>query len=238
MLQNQNARAERTALIEVDDVFGEHADAAGGHIRANGPRFQRAVQAITQILPAAIEIHGTRTERIVGTGIHELRQIGLALTHFRRRDPARPQRLAVDAGTAEPTETVAAHTDPITKGGLILENHIKKMMIGIDHHGALRLGTLIFDELAAPLAIDLLPIGAPVNIAIVFAGPGEIGQRSLAQLADSRMSDIRPGAGYCSRAGNKIPTCDRHGDALPKAAQDYQMIAKAPRHQIAVDSMR
>src|SRR5215213_1275736 len=230
MLQNQNARAKRAALIEVDDVFGEHADAAGRHIRANGPRLQRAVQAIPQILPAAIEIHGARTERVVRTGIHILRQIRLALTHFRRRDPARPQRLAVDAGTAKPTETVAAHTNPITKGGLILENHIKKMMIGIDHHGALRLGTLIFDELAAPLAIDLLPIRTPVDITIVLGHTGEIGQRGLAHLPDSRMSNIRPAAGCCSSGGSQeTPTCDRHSETLPEDRPSLAKHRKSPK---------
>src|SRR6185295_7117739 len=126
MLENQNARAERAALIKVYDVFGKHADAAGRHIRADRPRLQRAVEAVAQILPAAKEIHGARTEWIVRTAIHVIGQIRLSHTHFRRGNPARPQRLAVDAGTAEPAETVAAHTDAIAQCGLIFENHIKK----------------------------------------------------------------------------------------------------------------
>src|SRR5688500_4653902 len=118
MFQNQNARTDRAALIEVDDVFGKHADAAGGHVGADGPGFERAVQTIAEILPAAVEIHGARTQRIVGAALHGLRKLRLAHTHFRRRDPARPQRLAVDTGTAIPAEAVAAHTDAVTKCGL------------------------------------------------------------------------------------------------------------------------
>src|SRR5512139_4037701 len=55
---------DRRALVEVDDVLVDHADAAGGNARAFGPRFDGAVDAVERVLVVLPEIHGSRTKRI------------------------------------------------------------------------------------------------------------------------------------------------------------------------------
>ena len=62
--QHHDPRPDRRALVEVDDVLVDHADAAGGNTPADGPRFDRAVDAIKCILVALPEVHRARTERI------------------------------------------------------------------------------------------------------------------------------------------------------------------------------
>ena len=43
--QHDNLAADRRSLVEVDRVLVDHADATGGHALADGPGFDRAVDA-------------------------------------------------------------------------------------------------------------------------------------------------------------------------------------------------
>src|SRR5436189_6352584 len=62
--QHHDPRTDRRALVEVDDILVDHADAARGNAPADGPRFIRAMDTVERILVALPEVHGTRTERI------------------------------------------------------------------------------------------------------------------------------------------------------------------------------
>jgi hypothetical protein len=62
--QHHDPRTHRRALVKVDDVLVDHADATRGNAPADGPRLNRAVDAVECILVALPEVHGTRTEWI------------------------------------------------------------------------------------------------------------------------------------------------------------------------------
>src|SRR5918993_5348085 len=87
VLQHQYARAYRRALVEVDDILVQHANAAGGDVGADGPGFGRTVDAIDEILAVAVEIMGARPERIIRPALHMARQVRAAREHFGRRRP-------------------------------------------------------------------------------------------------------------------------------------------------------
>ena len=44
------------ALVKVDHILVDHADAAGGNVRADGPRFDGAVGAVERVLVALPEV--------------------------------------------------------------------------------------------------------------------------------------------------------------------------------------
>jgi hypothetical protein len=121
----------------------------------------------------------------------------MALAHFRRRGPFRPQRLAVDGGAAEPLEPFLADADAVADRRLVLHDHIEEVVAGIDDDRALRLARLEFDDLALPLLVDLLEIGGAEGDAIVGDGAGKIGRRLRIGL----------GAGKSGRGGGQ---CAEH----------------------------
>src|SRR6185503_18851879 len=98
-------------LIEVDDVFVAHADAARRHRLADGPGLVRAVDAVQR----RAEIHGAGAERILRTTGHEVRQVGTALQHLRRRRPVRPFLLGGDFLLAGPGEARLADPNAVAQ---------------------------------------------------------------------------------------------------------------------------
>src|ERR1035438_260515 len=89
--KHYDPRTNRRALVKVDHILVDHADAAGGNARADGPRFDGAVDAIERILDALPEVHGAGTERIARAARHAEAalqfahlppQLGLALNHL------------------------------------------------------------------------------------------------------------------------------------------------------------
>ena len=102
VLPHDDARADRHAVVEVDHVVVDQAEAAGRDRVADRLRRVGAVDAVDRLA----EIHGAGAERIAGSAGHEARQIGLALDHLRRRMPVRPFGLAGDlqqAGQVKPS---------------------------------------------------------------------------------------------------------------------------------------
>ena len=65
-LQHHHRRVRLDAIVEVDDVLVEHADAARRDRRADIFRLVGAVDAEQRILVTLIEIQGACAERIVG----------------------------------------------------------------------------------------------------------------------------------------------------------------------------
>ena len=56
--KHHDPRTDRRALVKVDHILVDHADAAGGNARADGPRFDGAVDAVERVLVALPEVHG------------------------------------------------------------------------------------------------------------------------------------------------------------------------------------
>src|SRR3954452_18006556 len=78
--------ADPDPLIEILYVGIAQPDAAGGDVGADGPVFIGAVDAVE----CRAEINRAGAQRIALAARHEMRQIWLALQHFRRRHPIRP----------------------------------------------------------------------------------------------------------------------------------------------------
>src|SRR5215217_6507778 len=168
MRQNLNGGADGAALVKIDGIFVEHADAAAGRILADAARLQGAVETIAGIDAVAQQVHGTGTERVLRrTARHEFGQFRMALAHLRWWRPARPERFLVDRGATKPFEALAADADAITDGCLVLHDHVEKMVPRIDNNRADRLAAEIFDDLAAPLPVDLVEVGSLESHAIV-----------------------------------------------------------------------
>lgn len=56
MSQNLDGGADLHLFVQLNDVFVEHANAARGGFRANGPRFSRAVNAIQRVTAIAEQV--------------------------------------------------------------------------------------------------------------------------------------------------------------------------------------
>src|ERR1035437_285966 len=120
--KHHDPRTDRRALVKVDHVLVDHADATGGNARADGPRFDSAVNAVERVLVALPEVHGAGTERIARAAGHAEAalqfahlppQLGLALNHLLGRIPVRPLLLVVNGRPAPPAEALAPPTDAI-----------------------------------------------------------------------------------------------------------------------------
>src|SRR5262245_4600195 len=135
------------AIVEVDHVLVDQADAAGGHLRADALRGVGAVDAIHR----AAEIHAAGAHRVAVAAGHEARQIGLALDHLRRRRPVWPLGLALDRLGARPGEALAADADAVTPGLAARHHEIEEGVGRIDDDGAGRLAGPVVDDLAAQL---------------------------------------------------------------------------------------
>ena len=84
--QHHHLGADLDAVVKIDHVVIEHADAARRHAAADGRRHVGAVNAISRIA----EIERARAERIAFAAGDEARQIGLACDHVGGRIPVRP----------------------------------------------------------------------------------------------------------------------------------------------------
>src|SRR5687767_7850663 len=122
---HDDTRAERNALVEVDGVLVDHADAAGRHARADRPRLRRPVDAVERVLVVLPQIQGARAERVARTARHadaalqideRALELGLALDHLLRRIPIRPRLLGIDRRRARPGETLPADADAVAQG--------------------------------------------------------------------------------------------------------------------------
>src|SRR5450759_619444 len=122
--KHHDPRTDRRALVKVDHVLVDHADAAGGNARADGPRFDGAMDAVERVLVALPEVHGAGTERVARAARHAEAalqfahlppQLGLALNHLFGRIPVRPLLLVVDCRRARPAEALAPYADAIAE---------------------------------------------------------------------------------------------------------------------------
>ena len=91
--EHDDLRADRHAIVEVDHVGVQHADAAGRDGPADRLRLVGAVDAVERVLAVLEEIHGAGAERIVGAAVHAVGKFASPA----RRAPASP-----------PAETISA----------------------------------------------------------------------------------------------------------------------------------
>ena len=68
-LHDRHMRADRDAVVEINDVLVEQANAAAGNGLADGFRLGGAVQPEKGVVTVAVEIKGAGAERIVGTAV-------------------------------------------------------------------------------------------------------------------------------------------------------------------------
>src|SRR5216684_7826655 len=120
--QHHDLGADRRALVEIEHVLVEHADAAGRDAVADGPGLVGAVDAVQGILVALPQIERAGAERIAQAArhadaaaqlAHVPHQLGLARQHLPGRIPVRPFLLVVDARGAGPAETLASDADAV-----------------------------------------------------------------------------------------------------------------------------
>src|SRR5215831_1841214 len=149
--QYHDLGADMHAVIEIDHVLVDQADAARGHVLADRLRRVGAVDAVHR----AAEIHGTGAEGIAGAAGHETRQVGLAVDHFRRRRPVRPLGLALDQLDAGPGEAFTADADAVAHRLAAGHHEIEERVPGIDDDGAGRLIGAVVDDLAAQFTAQL-----------------------------------------------------------------------------------
>src|SRR5262249_54929928 len=146
--------ADLDAVVQVDHVVIDHADASGGRAAADGRGRVGAVDAVE----AAAEIHGARAERIGDATGHEARQIGRTGGHLRRRRPIGPLRFALDRLHAGPGETLAADADAVTNRLAAAEDVIEVGVLGIDDDRARRLIRGVVHGRPAQVGPDLVTI--------------------------------------------------------------------------------
>src|SRR5215211_4971453 len=137
--------ADLDALVEIDHVLIDHADAAGGDAPADGPRLDGAVDAEQRVLVALPQIHGARSQRIARSARHadaapELarlpHELGLARKHLLGRVPVGPLLLVVDGRHPRPAEAFASHADAIADRPTAALDEIKIAAVRVDDDGA------------------------------------------------------------------------------------------------------
>src|SRR4051812_17610453 len=127
VLQDEDAGADGRALVQVDHVLVQHADAAGRHVRADAPWLGRAMDAVDQVLAIPVKVMRAGPERVVGAALHVLRQFRTADEHLGGRRPIGPDGLASDLGPAEPLEAFLADSDAVAQCRVILEGDVERV---------------------------------------------------------------------------------------------------------------
>src|SRR5580700_5759601 len=169
--EHDDLRADMHAIVEVDHVLIDESDAARGDAGADALGLIGAVDAIERIAGALVEIHRSRTERVVEPARHalgEFFELGLARDHLRWWRPGRPLRFAPHLRDAAPAEAFAPDADAITCGAPAAP-HIEEMAARrIDDDGARPLMASIGHFLAQEGGIDLRGVDGGDLIAVIL----------------------------------------------------------------------
>jgi hypothetical protein len=139
--KHHDLSAEGRALVEVDDVLVDHANATGRDASADGPGLVRAMDSVKGIFVALPEIHGSGAQWIARTARHAnsapqyahlFHEVGLTLDHFLGRIPVRPFLLVTDGRHAGPTEALPPHADPLTERPSAPQYKVKEAILRVD----------------------------------------------------------------------------------------------------------
>src|SRR5918993_57187 len=221
MLEHEHAGAYRRALVEVDHVLVEHADAAGRDVGADRPRLGGAVDAVDEVLAVAVEIVSSGAERVVWPALHVSRQVGAARQHFRGRRPIGPHRLAADLGAPEPLEALFPDADAVAECRVVLEGDVEGVVPRIDDERARRLLVDVLDELAPEARRDPRHVGAPeleatvLGHAVVIRLVGNDGLDRRAPLSEGPAGSRRTDS---PEQGEESPAFDEHVQEPPSDA--------------------
>ena len=131
--------ADLDAVVEVDDVLVQHADAAvgGGGADRFAHLHRRAVDG------DLIELQGQRplAHRVIRRAARdELRQLGMIARDDRRRRPVGADELALDVGLAAPRLAGLADGDRVLDGGAVTVGEIEPPLALLDDDHARRIG--------------------------------------------------------------------------------------------------
>jgi hypothetical protein len=159
--QDDHARPDTNAVVEVFHIFVGEANAARGHEMADGRRLIGAVDTIDRVP----EVESARPERVAFAAGRKTRQVRLALDHLFRRMPVRPLAHPAYALNARPGEAFPTDADAVAHRFALAEHQIEKRVRGVDDDGASGLGGDVVDNLAAELGWQL---GRLIGFRLVF----------------------------------------------------------------------
>src|SRR5580698_2102449 len=172
-LLDDDARPDRHAVIEVDDVVVDQAEAARRDGVADRIGLVRPVDAIDGLA----EIQRTGAQGIAGTAGHEARQIRLALDHLRWRTPVGPFLLAGDFLQSRPLEPVASNADAVADRPIVALDEIEKTLGRNDDHRARRLVRSVEDNLLLERPAELLLLRRRLDARLVLDVHVDLGRR-------------------------------------------------------------
>src|SRR5690606_10567359 len=140
---HDHRRAKLDALIQVDDMLVDHAEAAIRSGAADGPWLVGAVNADIGVDIALVEIEGAGAERILRAAVHAVLVAGiflrLALDHALGRDPARPFLLVADHRSALELESLLTDGDAVAARLAPALDQVEILVGGVDDDGAGRI---------------------------------------------------------------------------------------------------
>src|SRR5215203_3970210 len=138
---------DRDALVEVENLLIQQADAAARDLLANGPGLVGAMNAEQGVAAVLVEVERAGPERIVEPALLEARQVGLEAHNRGGRTPVRPDRLAANIGSSSPGVALLAHANAVANSGTVVLNEVEEALVNIDHDRARPLATQVGYEL-------------------------------------------------------------------------------------------
>src|SRR3984885_6973124 len=181
LLNHDDLRSDRSAIVEIDDVVIEQAYAAARHLLADRLRLDGSMEAKIGVLIAAVEIKRARAERIVDAARQPGRVMRVnrhAANHVPGRRPVRPFGLsAYDGVTAEVQRLLAADAHAVAHRHAARLDEIEMPFTDHDDDRAWPIGAGEGDLLAKQAGIDGAQIerGDFVPMVIDRTIGGEIG---------------------------------------------------------------
>src|ERR1700694_6192500 len=149
---DNDLRAFRHPIIEVDHVLVQHADATGRYSLPDAPWLSGPMNAIERILSVLEEIKRAGAERIPCSPVHAFRPwliaIRVTVNHVRRGCPVRPLFSVLNGRGAAEFQSGFADADAIPQGLAVLHHKIEKTFVRIDDNRTWRLCGAIVNQLS------------------------------------------------------------------------------------------
>src|SRR5208282_2385341 len=227
-LQDHDRRADRNAVVKIDDVLIEQADASAGHLIADRIRLVRSVEAEVGVLIAAVEIKRSRSQRIADAArqpVHVVRIDRHSANHVSGRRPVRPFGLSADDRRAAKIERfLTADADRIADCHAAGLNQIQSALDDVHDDRSRSVRTCETDMLAKQAGIDLCQVEGGNFVPLVDdraiggpkfggserieAGPGRysaVGCATPEQQRDCRKDATAvDNRGHCSDASERL----------------------------------
>src|SRR5665811_2260581 len=162
--QHHDLGADRRAVVEVNHVVVDHANAPGGNVLADGPWLVRTVDPVEGVFVSLPQVQGAGTEWIVSAAgqshtalqfFHSWSELGPALEDILGRIPVRPFLLVVDLRHAGPAKPFAADAHSVAQGSTARLHEVKEVLRRIDNDSTPRLSCGVLDVCAPVGRIDI-----------------------------------------------------------------------------------